>query len=208
MQWYTRAIAFGDAVLSGDWSHTYQRYHPGVTTMWLCGAGLRLFSWLHGVSSEVLTGVVPAKPGVIHSAVSAGVLPAAFAISSSIVLAYIVLRRLLGGKTAVAAAVLMALDPFYLTHSKMIHVDGLLTAGMFLSALFLLDYLLEPRMRQLVWSGFFAGLSFLTKTPSLFLVPYALVLLGLRQLAILAERERERERARARELVTRTGSTD
>jgi hypothetical protein len=50
MQWYTRAIEFGNAMVSGDWSHMYQRYHPGVTTMWLCGIGLKLFSWRHRVS--------------------------------------------------------------------------------------------------------------------------------------------------------------
>jgi hypothetical protein len=150
MQWYTRAIEFGDAVLDGDWSHTFQRYHPGVTTMWLSGVGLRLFSRRHGLSSEEMMGIAPTKPGLIDSAVSAGVLPVALFISLSIVLAYLVLRRTVSHRAAVAAGVLMALDPLYLTHSKMIHVNGLLTACMFLSALLLYDFIRENRWYSLL----------------------------------------------------------
>lgn len=182
MQWYTRAIEFGDAVLAGEWSHTFQRYHPGVTTMWLSGVGLRLFSWRHGLSSEEMMGTAPTKPGLIDSAVSAGVLPVALFISVSIVLAYLVLRRTVGRRAAVAAGVLIALDPLYLTHSKMIHVNGLLTACMFLSVLFLLDFIRRKRLYSLVLSGLFAGLSFLTKSPSIFLAPYALLLVGFHRL--------------------------
>jgi len=182
MQWYTRAIGFWDGILARDWTQTFQRYHPGVTTMWLCGAGLRLFAWGQGLSSEEIIGIAPTKPGVIDSAVSAGVLPAAIFISSTIVASYLILRRLVGGRTAAVAALLIALDPLYLTHSKMVHVNGLLTACMFLSALFLLEYVRSPRPGPMVCSGLFAGLSWLTKSPSLFLIPYMLLVLGFRKL--------------------------
>ena len=49
MQWYYRAIGFYDALSSGAWPETFQSYHPGVTTMWLAGSGLKLFSWLEGL---------------------------------------------------------------------------------------------------------------------------------------------------------------
>ena len=43
MLWYYRAIRFGDALLARDWAETHQSYHPGVTTMWLSGIGIKLF---------------------------------------------------------------------------------------------------------------------------------------------------------------------
>lgn len=33
MQWYTRAVRFGDAVLAQNWAGTYERYHRGVSMM-------------------------------------------------------------------------------------------------------------------------------------------------------------------------------
>jgi hypothetical protein len=33
MQWYSRAVRFGDAVLARDWAGTYEHFHLGMTTM-------------------------------------------------------------------------------------------------------------------------------------------------------------------------------
>src|SRR5688572_3806130 len=40
--WLTRSGNFYLALASGDWAATFQRYHPGVTTMWL---GMLGFLW-------------------------------------------------------------------------------------------------------------------------------------------------------------------
>src|SRR5690606_34726746 len=37
--WLTRSGNFYLALTQGDWHATFQRYHPGVTTMWLGMAG-------------------------------------------------------------------------------------------------------------------------------------------------------------------------
>jgi hypothetical protein len=76
--WYLRAVHFWDALLAGDWVQTYQQYHPGVTTMWLSGAALKLFAWRNGLTSEQLLRVAPAQPGTFDAAATVGVLPLAF----------------------------------------------------------------------------------------------------------------------------------
>ena len=63
---------------------------------------------------------------------------------------------------------------FYITHSKMIHVDALLASFMLISVLFLIGCVRQEKWGHLVASGIFAGLAFLTKSPSLFLIPYAM----------------------------------
>jgi hypothetical protein len=73
---------------------------------------------------------------------------------------------------AFVAGCLLALDPFHITHSNMIHLDALLAGFMLLSALFLIGYLQERAWGYLVSSGVFGGLALLTKSPALFLVPY------------------------------------
>jgi hypothetical protein len=185
MQWYSRAVRFGDALLAQDWARTYQRYHPGVTTMWLSGFGMKLFAWQQRLSSDQLLGIAPTKPGVRNDAVVAGVIPLAFVIALCVALTYPLLSRIIGRKTAFVGSCLLALDPFHMTYSKVLHVDALLATFMFVSVLFLLNYLHRARWLDLILSGVFAGLAFLSKSPALFLVPYAALAVGAHTLLAL-----------------------
>ena len=179
MLWYYRAVHFGDALLARDWAGTYQSYHPGVTTMWISAVGLRLFAWRQGLSSEQLLRIQPTKPGTIEEAVTAGVVPLALVVALCIVLSYVLLKRIADRRVALVGSGLLALDPFHITHSKVLHVDALLATFMFVSILFLFNYLHRARWPHLILSGLFAGLAFLTKSPSLFVVPYAIVAIGV-----------------------------
>ncbi|MGD2144009.1 MAG: glycosyltransferase family 39 protein, partial [Anaerolineae bacterium] len=87
--------------------------------------------------------------------------------------AYALLFRVWGWTAAVVAGFFLALDPFHVTHSKMIHVDALLASFMLLSVLFLISYLQEDKWEYLAASGVFGGLSLLTKSPALFLIPFS-----------------------------------
>jgi hypothetical protein len=185
MQWYDRAIHFSDALLARDWAGTYQSYHPGVTTMWLSGIGLKLFSHQRGVSSEQLLGVEPTKPGTMEDAVVAGVVPLAFAIALCVALSYVLLRRITGQKVAFVGSFLLALDPFHIAYSKVLHLNALLGTFMFVSVLLLFNYLYRAKWLDLVLSGMFAGLAFLTKSPALFVIPYAVLIVGAYRLAAL-----------------------
>ena len=98
--------------------------------------------------------------------------------------AAVMLSRITGRKVAFIGSCLLALDPFYITHSKVLHVDGLLATFMFVSTLFLFSYLYRAQWLDLIFSGVFAGLSFLTKSPSLFIVPYAILALGAYRLGV------------------------
>ena len=202
MLWYYRALHFGDALLAQDWAGTYQSYHPGATTMWLSGIGMNLFAWHRGLSSDQLLNVEFAKPGTVNDAVTAGVIPLAFVIALCIALTYPLLSRITGRKVAFTGSCLLALDPFYITHSKVLHVDGLLATFMFVSTLFLFSYLYRAKWLDLVFSGVFAGLSFLTKSPSFFIVPYAILVVGAYRLGVLgSDAETEaRERGWGRRL--------
>lgn len=185
MQWHERAVYFTDRLLARDWARTYLRYHPGVTTMWLSGIGLKFFAWQRGLSSEQLLGNEPLKPGVLGDAVTAGVVPLAFVIALCIALCYLLLSRIVSQKVALISGGLLALDPFYIAHSKVLHVDALLSTFMLTSALFLLYYLQRSKRLCLILSGVFAGLAFLTKSSSYFLVPYTMLAVGVYRLTEL-----------------------
>lgn len=177
--WHHRAIRFTDALASGNLGETYQSYHPGVTVLWLSGVGMRALGWQRELTSGQLLGEEPALPGTAADAVTAGVIPLAFVIALCIMLSYIPLKRITDRNVALIATLFMALDPLYLSYSKVLHLDALLGTFMFTSALFLLSYLQRTKWLDLVLSGAFAGLAFLTKSPSFFLIPYASLATGV-----------------------------
>jgi 4-amino-4-deoxy-L-arabinose transferase-like glycosyltransferase len=181
--WYLRSAHFIDAVLAGDWANTVYSEHPGVALMWLVAVGLKLYWALSGVTPAAES--VPPDFEPIHffgpvsvNEVAAALLPLALLISLGVVGAYFLLRRLFGAQVAAVAALLLAFDPYYLAQSKILHLDAWMATLMLLSALTLLMYVRERRVRWLVLSAALGGLALLTKPTALFLVPFSgLVLL-------------------------------
>ncbi len=191
--WFYRSYTFANAIIEQDWASTFQRYHPGVSLMWLSGLGIELFQRIFGeIQPEQFLGLEPSQPGILIDATTAGILPLAIALALCIALTYPLLSRLAGTTIALIAGLLLALDPFHITYSKVLHLDALLASVMIVSALFLLVYLREKRWPDLVFSGLFAGLAFLTKSPSIFLILYAALIVGVSYFSGLFDRSKER----------------
>jgi 4-amino-4-deoxy-L-arabinose transferase-like glycosyltransferase len=181
--WYLRSAHFIDAVLAGDWGNTVYSEHPGVALMWPAAIGLKLYWALSGITPAAES--VPPDFEPIHffnpvpvAEIAAALLPLVLLISLSIVFAYFLLRRLFGGTIAAVATLLLAISPYYLVQSKILHPDAWMATLMLLSALTLLLYRRERLARWLILSAVFGGLALLTKPTALFLVPFSgLVLL-------------------------------
>jgi len=190
LQWYFRSAQFFQAVLRGDLAGTLFSEHPGVTVMWLSGAAL--WGW-YGCRTVLLTAcrtVLPTAIGRIANPtyyppapletegyafadrVAVGILPLALLVALGILWGRHLLCRLFDRRMAWVAALLWALDPFYLANSKVLHLDALLSTLMLLSALWMLVYLRERRLRHLIISAILGGLAMLTKVTALFLVPF------------------------------------
>ncbi|MBE7554742.1 MAG: glycosyltransferase family 39 protein [Anaerolineales bacterium] len=184
---------------------TLRTGHPGVTTMWTGSFGF-LVSWLGA-----------GRPGSLHDyvvAVATNPVDASFIAperlgtvwitSLWVVAVYWLARRLFGSAIALLGAALIALDPFHIALSRVIHHDALSTTFMTLSVLCAFVYWGEKnqgsevrdqgledggqgsvvsghffrRRGWLLFSGCLAGFAFLSKSPSLFLMPF-IALTGL-----------------------------
>lgn len=193
-QWLVRALAFNDAVDEQDWANTYQRYHPGLTTMAIGGASIHLYHKSLNSTAFPFTALqalfewsVPSYASRYGREMAAGVIGLAAVMTLLIGLSALVMARL-GSRTAgLAAAGLLAFSPYYLSQSQVFHVDALLSTLMLLSALLILLYLRSGRWLHLALSGLVGGLALLTKTPALYLVPYAGLALGVGLLGRLRE---------------------
>ncbi|NTU85141.1 MAG: phospholipid carrier-dependent glycosyltransferase, partial [Chloroflexales bacterium] len=165
--WQDRVDRFSDALSMGDWATTNQTGHPGVTTMWL------------GALGERLAGEMGAPaPAQGAGAAFLAYLRAPLALTNALAvgLGYLLLLRLLRPGTALLAALLWATSPFLIAHSRLLHLDALLTTFTTLSLLCLL-VATSPRPPgrwrplALAASGLFGGLALLTKAPALLVVP-------------------------------------
>jgi hypothetical protein len=182
-QWQKGTQAFINGLRSGDFSATYCRYHPAVTDMWLIAIGLG-FKYLGmlsqgappaGFQTFLEQSTFPGYPNVDF--LVAERLPFALVNSISVVLVYLLAKRLFGGPVARLGAGLLALDPFYISHSRVVTPDGLLASFMTLSILSFIVYLVCERSRYYVaFSGLAAGLALLSKIPAVLLVPMVGVL--------------------------------
>ena len=180
-RWVERSVKFFSALLSHDWLRTSQRGHPGVTTMWTGTLGLMARYFSHAMSEGTpLSGAslfeflqsVPLHP-VDAGYLTAMRFPTVLVTSAFAVALYFLAGKLFDGRVALLSAILVALDPFYLAHSRLLHHDALVTTFMTLSVLSFIVYLRQGRSFPfLVLSGLAAGLAFLSKTTSLFLVPF------------------------------------
>ncbi len=179
-KWLTRSANFFLALAQRDLSNTYQKEHPGVTVMWAGTAGFiarypdyvrygpgqhdrpeKLYLYLEDKSVSLLALLAAGRGMVI-----AGILLA-------LGLAYLAAVRLLGLLPALVGFLLIAFDPFLVALSRLLHLDGLVSTLMLLSLLAWLNYLLRGgRRRDLLLSAAAAGLSWLTKSPAFYLLPF------------------------------------
>ncbi len=190
--WLTRSGNFYLALSRGDLVATFQRYHPGVTTMWLGMAG---YLWRYPGYPAAAAQIDDMSAGVEGFLRDQGREPIdllaagrAFVVAATVLtllLAFRIAVDLLGLLPALIGFLLIAFEPFLLGLTRMLHVDGLSSAFMLLAVLAFLRYCagananLRHGTRYLVISGVAAGLAWLSKSPALFLAPFmALVVLA------------------------------
>lgn len=189
--WVERSGQFLAALLRADWAATFQVGHPGLTTRWTGVLGIltTYLPRLQTASGQWLIADHPSTPfqdlladmnAYLPEVLAATRYPTTILTSMGVVGLYFLVRPLFGQRAALLSAVMMALEPFYLALSRVIHHDALSTTFMALSLLSFMAHLRRRRsFLYLALSGLTAGLAFLSKSPSLFLVPFtALLSLG------------------------------
>jgi hypothetical protein len=182
--WMRRAGGFAWGLANGRPGRTYQNGHPGVLTMELAilgqgPGGAERFA-------DPVTGnprLVTAVPGFFDGLVDAR---RAFAIATAgmVVGLSVLAWRLFGRGPALLAGLLLALDPFFLAHSQLVHLDALLSGCMSLAVLCgLIRWGGAGAPGWVVLGGVFSGLALLAKLPAVFLglgVPLLAFALGRR----------------------------
>ena len=170
-RWVQRSADFYALLAQRDPEDTFIIGHPGVTTMWtaLLGMGPEralAFSFRAGRADATL------RDGYFGALLAARV-PFAVLAAAGVAAATLLGWRLLGPGPALVGGTLLALEPFLVAHGRVVHLDSALTtytAVCLLAALVFWHGGGGPG--YLVLSGAAAGLAFLTKAPSVFVLGF------------------------------------
>ncbi|MDM8528228.1 glycosyltransferase family 39 protein [Anaerolineales bacterium HSG24] len=192
-RWFTAGLFFSDIECppakdgrptpASGLSCTLQSGHPGIITMWSGSLGILAYYWQFIRPNSVDLRMFLQTFPVNHQDSMLLIwmrLPLAILSSVFIALFYTLLRRLLTFPIALLATLLLALHPFHVALSRVLHHDAANTTFMVLSALAMIGYWLRGwRWYWLLFSAMMAGLAFLSKLIGLLLLPYAAVIGGL-----------------------------
>jgi hypothetical protein len=186
--WVYRSVRFLQAIDARHWADTMQTGHPGAITMWIGSLGILWERWRDPRGATDLIDWIDNVPWVTPENVAlfrhlAPFLPPArvsmaVLTSAGIVLVYVFAYRLWGRRVAVLGAALIALDPFAVALSGLLHLDA---PAMTLMTPALLAWLvaLDERGATSRWrpayyamiSGLLTGLGILAKGPAVLVVP-------------------------------------
>ncbi len=172
--WSQRSAAFVQAVAGRDWASTMTTGHPGVTITWAGAAGMALRTLLHppmeGTTVAQLAAALATQPSQADM-VGWLRLPIALSTALAVVVIFLLLRRLLPTGVTILASVLLIFDPFLLAHSRVLHMDAVLTLAMTIAWLALLVAVRTEQRRFFILAGMAVGIGFLTKATALILGP-------------------------------------
>jgi hypothetical protein len=178
-KWIARSANFYQALSSGNFASTIQVGHPGVTVMW---AGTLAYLATFPQYASLQTGQVTADGfHVFMQENQMPVTPLELLRNSRIVMvilhvtiliiSYLYARRLLGAWPALVGFLMIAIDPFHIGLTRLLHLDGLAANFMLLATLAFLAYLFHGQLIDLLVSGAAAALGFLTRSPAIAMVP-------------------------------------
>jgi len=182
VKWLTRSEQFFQALLRQDFSATYLSAHPGIVNYWLMlssvaieyllqfGLTFERAHWSQGLQEFAAVMLFGGTPNL--NFLVSGRLLFALVTSACVSVSYLLSRKLFPQRVALLGAALLALDPFHIAFSRLLVTDALVANFTTLSLLGFITYLTHRRAwRYVIFSGLTAGLAFLTKVPSLVLVP-------------------------------------
>ena len=178
-RWIIRGANFYYAVTHGEFENTIFEYHPGVTNMWIVSAAMQFyFPEYRGFGQGYFDALKMKFEGFMreHGKEALDVVRISRYIHAGVlailaVTAFLLLRLLIDPKAAFLSIALAALSPFYLGHSRVMNLEGMLSLFALVSFLGLQVYLNKDRkLIYLLLSGVAFGLAQLTKSSSIVVV--------------------------------------
>lgn len=138
-RWLENTLGFREGLATGNFSSLYQQPHPGITNMWITAATITSDSWATRRA------------------------PLAIVLAVLIMFSTYIMARCWGWGAGFGGGLLLALDPLFIAHSRVLAMDALLSIFLLLAVLTILAWLQERKWYWLALSGIAASLAVLSK---------------------------------------------
>jgi 4-amino-4-deoxy-L-arabinose transferase-like glycosyltransferase len=188
--WLYRSANYYYALGQREFEHTYQSEHPGVTTTMAGAVGYYLAFPEYRTMGQ---GYMPGGKRLVKFLETTDKTPIDLLVAGRKVMiagtailllaSYWIVRKMIGLVPAILGFFLIALSPFHVGLTNILHLDGMLTGWMLLSTVAMIFYLFKTRKLVFFLLSAAAGACcLLTKTPGIFMVPFVGLLLLIRYL--------------------------
>ena len=183
-KWKQRIYDFGTGVFTLNFEKTNQKYHPGVTLLWIGTLAVKS----HTIIYEYIyrTPLNDNSAELIFSLNFYQILMVVLVCSFLLGAFYRFLTKIYDPIKAFFICFIFSLEPFFLGLTTTLHLDGLLTLFIINSLITFYLFTKTNLKKYLIYSAIFFGLSLLTKTTALLFLPILLaVYLYVRNFQIL-----------------------
>lgn len=177
-KWKARIYDFGSGVFNLNLEQTVQKYHPGVTLLWVGTASVKVYNFTY---SNILQ-KVPQDDSAefLFSLNFYQILFLVLFLAFLILKSHQYLSEILGSVKSLLILSIVSLDPFFLSLTTTLHLDGLLNLLLLNTILTFYLYLDGKGYKYIYLSGIYFGLSLLTKTTALLILPILMIALIFR----------------------------
>ena len=172
-KWKTRIYDFGSGVFNLNLDQTVQKYHPGVTLLWIGTFSVKFFNF---INDNLFSQSLP--DGSIDFVFALNFYQILFIVLAQAGLVFLLfyfLAQIYDPVKSFLILLVLTLEPFFMGITTTLHLDGLLN-------LFILNFLVtfylflkNNNRLYLSLSAIFMGLALLTKTTALLFFPVVII---------------------------------
>jgi len=173
-KWKQRIYDFGTGVFTFDFQKTNQKYHPGVTLLWIGTFAVKTQTLIYDYVYQ--TPLSDNSADLIFSLNFYQIFFVVIACSILLGFFYRFLIKIYDPIKAFAICLIFSLEPFFMGLTSTLHLDGLLTLFILNSLVTFYLFTKNNLRKYLIFSGIFFGLALLTKTTALLFLPIIFVL--------------------------------
>jgi hypothetical protein len=168
-KWKARIYDFGSGVFNLNFETTVQKYHPGVTLLWIGTFSVKLFNLINeNYNSLKLLENTPEFIFTLNFYQIFWVVLFCGLLSSIL---FIFLSKILDNAKSFIIVLIITTEPFLLGLTTTLHLDGILNLLILNVVVCFFLFLKQSNIKYLYLLSFFFGLSLLTKTTALLVLP-------------------------------------
>lgn len=177
VRWHNRTDSFLEALKDFQFEETFQRYHPGVTLMWLGSVPRQIFYTIQYSFFDQKLNIYSYDNFPYTNFLS--MLSVILAIFAVISIQVHLIGKLWGTNTSLIYFFLISVEPYFVGINRWFHLTSLEVVLGFAAVLSILVFLNTRIKKYFFVSAIFLGLSVLTKVTSLILFPIIFIVLVL-----------------------------